>query len=197
VPRGAKRLAPHVGHILECGRGVAAGRAERHRAVGAGFLEQQRLVGCRGVAVSDRRQRFNVHFDQRQRILGDCGTIREHERERFADVAHLGLRDHRLAEAHEVRQRLQPHGNAWHRPADVFRGDHALHAGEGTRRRGIDRTKAAVGDGAAQHRRVQHALARKIVDILPAPAQETQVFQPLDRAADERVDRLHTGPFCL
>ena len=43
---------------------------------------------------------------------------------------------------------------------------------------------AAMGDGAAQDRGVQHALAREIVDIAPRPRSEAQIFEPFDRAAD-------------
>jgi len=47
-----------------------------------------------------------------------------------------------------------------------------MHAGERERYGRIDRADAAVGDRAAQDRRVQQALAGYIVDILPAPAQK-------------------------
>ena len=41
---------------------------------------------------------------------------------------------------------------------------------------------------------MQHVLAREIVDILAAAADEAKVLQPFDRLADERVDRPH-APF--
>jgi hypothetical protein len=48
-----------------------------------------------------------------------------------------------------------------------------------------------VGDRAAQDRRVQHVVTGEIIDILAAAADEAKVLQPLDRLADERVDRPH------
>ena len=51
----------------------------------------------------------------------------------------------------------------------------------------VDRADAAVRDGAAQDYGVQRVGARHVVDVLPAAAQEAQVLQALDRAADGAV----------
>src|ERR1041385_7342273 len=48
------------------------------------------------------------------------------------------------------------------------------------RRVSFARADATVGDPAAQARRVQHAVAGNVVDVLAAPAQEAQIFQALD-----------------
>ena len=42
---------------------------------------------------------------------------------------------------------------------------------------------------------MQQAGARQIVDIFAPAAQETQILQPFDRAADERVDGSHAKSF--
>ena len=42
---------------------------------------------------------------------------------------------------------------------------------------------------------MQHAGAHQIVDIFAAAAQKTQILQPFDRAADERVDGSHAESF--
>ncbi len=160
-------------------------------------LEQQHFVSGRGVAIGDRGQRLDVDLDQAERVLGNAGSVGEHERDRLADIAHLRLRDHRLAEPLEFRQRLQPHRHARHALADVPGGDHAVHACERERRRSVDRADAAMRDRAAQHRRMQQPFAREIIDKLAAPAHEAQVLQALDRAADERVDRSHVRSPCL
>ena len=47
----------------------------------------------------------------------------------------------------------------------------------------------AVRQRAAQDRRVQKTRGRQVVDVLPAAAQEAQVFEALDRAADQRIRR--------
>ena len=46
-----------------------------------------------------------------------------------------------------------------------------------------------MGDRAAQDHRVQQARQGEIVDELAAAAQQAQVFQPLDRAADIGIRR--------
>src|SRR5262249_37773450 len=53
----------------------------------------------------------------------------------------------------------------------------------------IDGADAAVGERAAQDRGVQRPDGRHVVDELPAAAQETQILDALDRAADEGVCR--------
>ena len=191
MPLGAKALAPDIGGVPECGGGITEDRMELDCEIGALVLEQQCCILRGRVAVGDRRQRFDIDFDQPQCILGNPGGIGEHEGEHLADVAHLGLGDHRLPERFEIRQRLQPHGNARHAVADILRGEHAMHAGKRAGGGNVDRADAAMGDGAAQERRVQHVLACEIVDILPAATEKAEIFEAFDRAADERVDRSH------
>ncbi len=54
---------------------------------------------------------------------------------------------------------------------------------------GVAGDDAAMRDGAAQDRRVQHALALQIADELAAAAQKAQILDPLDRAADIGLSR--------
>ena len=188
---GAETLAPDVRRVGERRGGVAAHGAELDREIGALVLEQKRSVLRRRAAVGDRRQRLDLDLDQAERVLGNGRGLGEHDRDGLAHVAHLGLCDHRLSERLEIRQRLQPHGDARHAVADILGRDHAVYARQRARGRDGDRADAAMGDGAAQDRRVQHVLAREIVNVLSAPAQKAQILEPFDRAADERVDRSH------
>ena len=48
-----------------------------------------------------------------------------------------------------------------------------------------------MGDRAAHDRGMPFAGAGEIVEILPAPAQEAQILDPLDRAADEGIHATH------
>ena len=61
--------------------------------------------------------------------------------------------------------------------ADILGGDDGAHAGQrvSAALASID-ADAAVRDGAAQDRGVQHILARQVVDILSAAAQEPQIL---------------------
>ena len=85
-------LAADVGRARESGVGVAAHAGEREREIAACRLEQQDVVASRGGAVHDRRQRLDVERDRVERILGDGGAVRQHDRDRLADIAHLVVR---------------------------------------------------------------------------------------------------------
>ncbi len=196
VALGAETFAAGIGRILERGDGIAAHGVEHHGAVAVGVGEQQGVLGQGRVPVGDHRQLLDIDLDQADGILGDAGGLGEHERDRLADIAHLGLGDDWLAVLLEIRQRLQPHGHAWDAIAhildhDVLRRDHGMHARQRACRRGVDGADAAMGDRAAQDGRVQGILAREVVDILAAAAQEAKILAPFDRAADEGIDRLH------
>ena len=176
MPLRAKALAPDIGRAGKCRGGIAAHRAEPHREIGTRLFEEQRLIVRRRAAVGDRRQRFDLGLDQAECVLGYAGSVGEHDRNRLSDVAHFGLGDHRLSEALELRQRLQPHGDARHAVADLLGRDHGVYARQGARARHLDRADATMGNGAAQDRRVQHVLAREIIDVLSAPAQKPQIL---------------------
>ncbi len=143
------------------------------------------------MAVRDRGQRLDLDVDRLQGILRQSRALGQDQRDRLADIAHLAMGDDWLPERLEIRQGLQPHRNVRHLAAEVRRRDHAMHARQHPRPRRVDRPDAAMGDRAAQDRRMQHAFAREIVDILPAAAQKAEILQAFDRAADERVDRPH------
>ncbi len=123
-----------------------------------------------------------------------CG-VGHHHGQRLADVAHLVVGNDRLLERLELRQQLLPHGDnrdgAHALPQDVGGSDHRAHAGSLERGARIDGANAAVRDRASQDDRVQCVRLRHVVDELPPAAQKAQVLQPLDRAADEGIDRAH------
>ena len=194
VALGAEALAPRIGRVFERRVGIAEHGAEFHREIAAFVFKQQRFVLRRALPVRDGRQRLDVDFDGAERVLGDAGAVGQHHGQRLADIAHLVARHDRLAEGFELRHRLQPHRHQRDCIAEIGRGDDGMHAGDFCRPRHVDSADAAVGDRAAQDRRMQHVLAREIVDILAAAADEAKVLQPFDRLADERVDRPH-APF--
>ena len=88
--------------------------------------------------------------------------------------------------------------HARHGVADILGGEDGAYAREHAGCRHIDAANAAVRDGAAQDRRMEHAVAGKIVDKFTAAAQKAQVLQPLDGAADQGVDGSHgeAGSVC-
>ena len=97
---------------------------------------------------------------------------------------------HRLRIRRDRRVR-PPERDGRDRPADIVRGEHRVDARDRQRRARVDRDDAPMGDGTAHDRRVPLPGAREIVDELPAPAQEAQILDPFDRAADESIDVSH------
>ena len=166
VTLGAKALAPDIGRMLERGRGISAHCPELDREIVALVLEQERRAACGHAAVGDRGKRLDVDLDQSQRILGNGGTLGEHDGERLADIADLGLRHDRLSDRLELRQGLQPHGDARHAlvrlpGAYLLGSDDRMHARKRARARDIDGADAAMRHRAAQDRRMQEVLARR------------------------------------
>jgi hypothetical protein len=191
VPLHPEALAARIGGIPAGRGGIAQHGVKLDREIAAGFLEQERFVLRGGVPVRHRRQLLDVDLDRLQGVLGERRAFRQHQRKRLAHIADLGMGDHRLGERLELRQRLQPHRHLRDRAAEVGCRDDAVHAQHCQRARGIDRSNAAMGDCAAQDRGMQQAGAGEIIHIFAAAAQETQILQPFDRAADERVDGPH------
>src|SRR5262249_6755862 len=79
------------------------------------------------------------------------------------------------------------------RPADIARRHHRPHTRHDHSLVRIDRADAPMGDRAAHDRRVPLAGPVEVIDVLPAAAQEAEVLDTLDRAADEGVDSSHRG----
>ncbi len=178
-------LAAHIGGGAEGGIGVALHGGERAGEIGPGLREQRRAALGRG-AVRHRGQRRDVDRDRLRRVLGERRAVRDHHGHRLAHIAHRAGRDHRLLERPEGVELLLPQRNGGD-AADVGRGDDGVNAGPRQRRAGIDRDDAAMGDAAAQDHRMQQARPGDVVHIFALAAQEPQILDALDRAADEGV----------
>ena len=183
VAAGAQPLAADVGRVGEGRVGVALARVETPASGWCPAPSNSRLwFFAAAVPVGHRRQRLDLDRDRFQRVLADGDAVGQHHGDRLADIAHLVVRDHRLLERLELRQRLQPHRDDRRAARHVGRGDDRMHAGHLQRRRGVDRDDAAVRHRAAQDHGIEQASGREIVDILAAAAQEAQILAPLHRA---------------
>src|SRR5262249_35838375 len=180
-------FAAHESGVLECAVRVAAHARKRERAVRARRFEQQAAIGPRGRAGGDRRQRLDRDRDRIQRVLGRGGTLGENEGERLADVADLVVGDDRLLERLELRGRILPQRNRRYHRADLGGRDDGVHAGTRAGGGSVDRADTPVRHRAAQDHRVQEIFAAEIVDESAAPAQQPQILDALDRAADEDI----------
>jgi len=90
-----------------------------------------------------------------QRVFPDRDAGRQQNRDRFSHIADFCVRNDALLERLEFRQRLQSHCDAGRAARHVPRGDDRMDAHDPEGRRGVDRSDAAVGDGAAQDHRME------------------------------------------
>ena len=182
-------FAAHVRRVLESTIRVAAHASECERAIAGRGFEQQGVVSCGVGAGDDRRQGLDREGDGVEGVFGGGGTLGQHDRDGFADIADLVVGDDRLLERREGRRGVLPQRDGRHRGADVCRRDDGVHAGPGPGDSGIDRADAAVRHRTAQDHGVQEILAREVVDEFAAPAQQAKILDAFDRAPDEGVGR--------
>ena len=172
------------------GLGVAVALGEIDQEVA---LAMRVRVGRAGrerlAAVGRSRQLLDVQRDQRQRILGDVAAVRDHHRDRLADVSDLLARqDERrdVRRKHRARKlQRQPVGGET-RPQVRERVDR-VHAGQRPRRAGVDGADQAVRGRAAQERGFKQAVRAEVVDEAAGAAQQRPVFDARHALADVRA----------
>ena len=184
----AKMLAAHIGCVPERRFGVATHRRDRAGEICSGGLEQKHIVLASRIACRDRGQWLDVDDNGLQGVFGNGSAVGDNKRKRLADVTHLFRGNDRLLVALECRQRLLTQGNPRH-ITDVGCGDHGVNPRPRQRRLRVDRANSAMGDGTAQHHRMQRVYAGKVVDVLAAPGKKAKIFDALDRTADKCVGR--------
>jgi hypothetical protein len=119
-----------------------------------------------------------VDLDEPGGLLGDVWIGGKHQGHRFADVAHLLDREHGLVV--ERRAVVRIGHDAGHVPG----GQHAMHAGKGSRRLRIDPPDATVREGAAHDLPVEHARQPESVDVLGPSRQLGPGFESGNGVAD-------------
>ena len=190
---GAELLAPHVRRRAERGVGIAATADECQGAVGAVRIEQQHVIARGRFAIRHHRERFDIERDPLDGVLAKGDAVRQHDRDRLADITHFRVGDHGLLERLELGQRLQPHADDRRTAGHIARRDDRVDAWHFQCSRSVDPANAAMRDRTAQNDCVKEAVRGEIVDIAAAAADEPQILSPLDRTADEGV--LHDAAF--
>ncbi len=138
----------------------------------------------RRLHVGDDGQGLVLDGDQVDGVLGDVAVLRHHERDGLANEAHLVLRQRPLGtRVGQVRMRDQE------RPrlvqiAEVGRGDHEMHAGDGPGAGGVDGANPGVGVRAPETRRVEDAGRAHVVDKGREAAEKPRILVPHDSRAD-------------
>src|SRR5258707_6230205 len=123
-------------------------------------------------------------------VLGACGAVSENDSNRFADIAHDLVRNHRLREGRDCGIGT-PERNGRHRRPDIACREHRMNARHPTGGACIDRFEPAVRNWTAHDRGVPKAHTREVIDILPASAQKPQILNAFDRTADQSIDLSH------
>ena len=114
--------------------------------------------------VGNHRQWLVLHLDESDRVLGEVAAVRDHQRHRLADMAHLAERDatlldRRIGKARQRRRVLRR----------LLAGDHRGNAGQRQCRPLVDRLDARVRMRTAQYSRMRHVRQRDVVDEAAAP----------------------------
>ncbi len=170
-------------HRMRSGKGsveIAVGFGDH---CGLGTASRREFARRRG-RIQARRQRLDFRHDKLRDILGDVGVSGEYCRHRLADVAHMSIRQDRLA------IRVQPR-NWRHAKADrgdfgdVFRGPDGNRAGVRQRLCDPKASEAAERDRRAYYAHIKRVRWRDIGRELAAAGEQRAVFQALDRSADQ------------
>ncbi len=190
VPLHAEAFASDIRRLGESRIGIAALRRESRGDIATGPREQQMRAGCGGLRVNAGCKRIDFDDDFTGGVFGKLGAVRQHDGNRFTNIADIFIGDHRLGVRRDGRV-LAPKRDRRDRLRDVERDDDRADAGHRQGRRRINLDDTAERRGAAHDRRVPLSVALDVVDILAAPAQEAPVFDPLDRPSDIGVDGSH------
>ena len=192
--RGAEGVLEHVRRRREGLVDIAAPEPEIERDIGAaaalevleireGAGRLELLVHQRAVLggldlVEHRRQLVVFGDDQRRRLLGDMRIGGEHDGNRLPHIMHLVDREDRLVV--ESRAVIGLRDDL----ANILGGDDAINPGHLPGCAHIDRSDAAVRDGAAENLAVQHPGKPHGMGVFGAPGDLVAPFEPRQGAAD-------------
>ncbi len=157
----------------------------------------------RRLDVDDRRQLFVVDLDQLGRVLGLQIRLGHDQRDLVADVAHLALRQHRMAGLLHRRAVLAVDQPAAGQAADLGVGqvgasEDVQHAGRLQRRVELDGADARMRVRRAQEDGVGLAVQRHVVGVLAVAGEKALVFAPAQALADgARLDFVHVAHVVL
>ena len=156
------------------------------RDIGALVFEQQGGGRERGFPAGHDGQRIDFDVDQFERVLGKLRGLGNDHGDRFAHVANLVARDRPLQETIDAFEGCKSQRDDWQR-VEIGPGKGGDDAGLGLGRRKIDPHDTAMRDRTAQHREIDHAVERDIVDVGGFATQQTIVLEPLQRLTGKGV----------
>ena len=123
------------------------------------LMEDRRIRADRRRRRVDNRQCLVIDVDQVEGVLRDFGRFGDHDRDRFADIAHLVARNHRSV------VEIEPPGGFCHDLRQVGPGQDGDDTVERQGGRCVDPGDAGMGQRTAQDSPMGHAVNRDIADI--------------------------------
>ena len=190
---GAARLQRHAGMAadgkLKRNNRLRVAEGGVHVAIALAHdagLRTHEVVEEVGLIGANKRcsERFDINLDQVRGVFGDILILREHHRNRLADIADDILRQHRLLvglepfDAGEAKSDLR-------NVRDVGMRPHRVHAGQLERRHRIDGFYFPVLNGRAHHAHRPLPGKRNVGGEASLAQQQRAVFQTRNGAADE------------
>ena len=139
----------------------------------------------RRLGVEQRRQFVGIDGHEIGGVLGEVRVGREHDRDRFADVAQPVPSKQRLAiRAQRLAGRV---AEIDRRQVEVVAGPHRGDAGCGERCRNVNGAQHRMGIGRGHDPHVQLMRETEIADKLAAPENERRVLEPQHRSAEDPI----------
>ncbi len=184
----------HVGgggqHLVEVG--MLGAEALHHVGRPIGMDEVDRVLGGQ-LGVEDRVEDLVGDLDQLAGVLGQVAAVGDDHGDGLTGEAHVAIGERsqggdRRAEEHGRAQRAVDHRR------QVGGGQHRPYAGADTGGGGVDPGDPGPGHVAADERHVAHAGNGHVVQVDAMTADQTGIFPPLHRLADEAAGgRRHRG----
>ena len=183
-PRHVVRAGDDTVRLLEGLGHVARARRCAHHHVGADPLVQRRRVGSRLASVDQRGERLVIHGDGIEGVACGVAVVSDDDRHGLARVAHAVQGEHGMLGYGSLAHALASYSADVPHPADeVGARQDCQDARHRSRGRRVDGAYARVGVGAAQHRRMHHAVELQVVDERTVPPQQTVVLEARERPA--------------
>ncbi len=163
------------------------------------IVVHERRARCeRALQVDDRVERVIIDAHVLRRVFCDVPALRDHDRDRLADMAHLVAREERVRTRMEDvlahrRWRNQQRAMLPER-AQVLRGVHGDDAGSPARLRNVDPPDTRVRQRAAHERDVQHARQLHVVDEQRVAGEQPRILVASDGLSEVAGAQARSAP---
>ena len=165
--------------VTERGVEIAVALLDDHR-LGREPVDLDRIV----IGRHHRRQFVDFEDHAVGRIFGGVGIVREHDRDRLADIAHAAARERRLAVRHQLLDAVVAEVDR-RDVGEVLAGPDRDHARRGQRVGGVHRLDPPVRQRRTHDAHVKLAGKRHVAGEQAAAAHQRRILDPRHRGADD------------